>query len=293
MTPNPLAKMRRLATALHDLRTSHGYNHAELGRKSGVSASVISRIENPVNDLRRANLLTVRRLLDALEVPRGSQEWAAIESYTEDASAARWWDAAPYSRMGDGQRLSALIEAGASQVRDYAGLLLPGVVQTAAYARHRILAVTGDDPAADPAPIVAGRLERQRRVATEGATEYSLVLEEQAIRRHPVPAPVMREQLDHLLSLIGKGVSIRVVPVDACLDDGYAPRAPFVYVTYPDPEDPPIVAVDNAVRVALVTDPAEVAGYAQLHLRLRRAALSDEDSAALIREVASSLATTI
>jgi transcriptional regulator with XRE-family HTH domain len=293
-TPNPLARTRRLGNALLRLRTERGYSHAELSRKSGVSASVISRTENPLGDPgRKPGLLSVRRLLDALDVSRGSREWTVIEGYAEDAASSRWWDAAAYTRMGDGQRTYALVEAGASTIREYAGLLLPGLVQTAAYAEHRVLALTGDTPVADPDPIVRGRIERQRQSIGGRLAQYHLVLEEQAIRRRPVPGDVMLEQLRHLLALMdGDEVSVRIVPVDAQLAAGYAPRAPYAHVTYPDMDDPPIVVVDNVTKALLITDPADVTGYAQLHQRLREAALSDADSAAYIREAAAELAAT-
>ncbi|MDG4795991.1 helix-turn-helix transcriptional regulator [Micromonospora sp. WMMD1082] len=291
MTPNPLARRRQLASSLHALRTERGYNHAELSRRSGVSASVISRTESPLGDVhRKPNLLSVRRLLDALEVPRGSTLWTQVEGYAEDAAGAGWWEAPTYAHMGDGQRTYALVEAGASRVWEYAGLLLPGIVQTAEYARHRVLAVTSDGPASNPEAIVAGRLERHRQLIEAGKAEYQLVLEEQAVRRHPVPPAVMLEQLRRLLALMDDAISVRIVPVDARLGDGYAPRAPFAHTSYPDLDDPPIVVVDNVTRALLVTDPDEVSGYARLHQRLRDAALPDADSAAYIRDVAAELA---
>lgn len=295
VTPNPLAKMRRLGAALLALRLDRGYSHAELSRKSGISASVISRTENPFGDPhRRPNLLSIRRILDALDVPRGGDRWTEVESYAEDAAGPRWWDAPPYTRMGDGQRTYALVEAGASTVREYAGMLLPGIVQTADYARHRVLAVTGDGPVSDPEPIVRGRLERQRQTIQAGGAGYQLVLEEQAIRRRPVPDVVMLDQLRHLLALMDDpAVSVRIVPLDAQLVDGYAPRTPYAHVTYPDMQDPPIVVVDNVTKALLVTEPAEVTGYAQLHQRLREAALSDADSAVYVRSAAEELAAAI
>lgn len=287
MTPNSLARRRRLGAALIDLRDKCGYSAAELGRESGVSASVISRLEYPFTDPgRRPNLRYVRMLLDALKVPRGSDLFTAVEGYAEAAAAGGWWDAHPH--MGAGQRTSAVVEAGAKTIDDYAGLLLPGLVQTAAYAAHRARTAGGTETDA----IVAGRLERQRRAL--GSATYRLVLEEQAVRRPAAPPAAMLEQLHHLLEVIEQpGVSIRIVPVDADLGDGIAPRSPYGHITYPDHDDPPIVIVDNATEVSLVTDVAEVEGYAQLHERLRGAALSDADSAALIRQVADSLAARI
>jgi transcriptional regulator with XRE-family HTH domain len=283
-TPNPLARARRLGAALLELR--NGYTHAELSKRSGVSASVISRLENPFSDIGRTpNLRLVRKLLDALEVERGSDRWNELEGYAEDV-AGGWWDEPQYAEMGQGQRDAAILEYGAKEIRQYSGLLLPGLVQTAAYARERVLTASNADA------IVAGRLARQHVI--ESAKAYELVFEVQAVRRYPVPPAVMREQLHHLLNLgRRKNVSIRVARVEGQIGDGATPRGPFAHITYTDPGDPRIVAVDNVTGDMLVTDAAEVAGYAQLHERLCTTALSDADSAAIILEVAERLAAEI
>lgn len=283
-TPNPLARARRLGAALLELR--NGYTHAELSKRSGVSASVISRLENPFSDIGRTpNLRLVRKLLDALEVERGSDRWNELEGYAEDV-AGGWWDEPQYADMGPGQRDAAILEYGAKEIRQYSGLLLPGLVQTAAYARERVLTASNVDA------IVAGRLARQHVI--ESAKTYELVFEVQAVRRYPVPPAVMVEQLHHLLDLGRReNVSVRVARMEGQIDDGATPRGPFAHITYSDPDDPCIVAVDNVSGDMLVTDAAQVAGYAQLHKRLCTTALSDAASAAIITEVAERLAAKI
>jgi transcriptional regulator with XRE-family HTH domain len=285
---NPLAAQRRLGAELLHLRTRRSWSHAELSRRAGVSTSVISRIENPFNDIgRRPTAPAVQMLLDGLDVH--DDQRAAIERLAEHASGRSWWDWPTYARMGAGQEQYAIVEAGAQLVDEYGAMNLPGLVQTAAYARHRVLLDPSADIDADA--IVAGRVGRQR-VLDDSATTYRLVIEEQAIRRPPVPPAIMREQLDHLLALAGRpNVSVRVIPVDAVLTAGPVPAAPFTHATYPDPDDPEIVIVDNVDRALLVTNDDDVKGYAQLHQRLRVAALPDADSAATIEKVAASLAT--
>ena len=281
MTPNPFARRRRLGAALLRLREEHGWSHAQLTAKSGVSASVISRLENPLSvPHQRPNLRLVRKLLSALDVPRDSPERESIEGFADEAAEGGWWESHP--RMGSGQRDAAIVEASADSIDEYAGLLLPGLVQTVEYARHRARL----DETADADAVVAGRVERQRHV--EGV-RYRLVLEEQAIhRRHGIPPDVLRDQLHHLLELMTRPeVSIRILPVRAEIGDGPAPRAPYAYVTYPEPDDPPAVLVDNGMRTDIVADGVE--RYAQLHARLRAAAMSDADAAALVRSVTGSV----
>lgn len=284
---NPFARQRRLGAALQALRLERGLTIKALRQCSGVSDSVISRLENPLAEVgKRPDLLTVRQLLDGLDVPRDSEQFRTIEGYAETAAGRGWWAAAPYLHMGDGQRDYAIIETGASEISEYAGLYVPGLVQTADVARH--WARLADEANADA--VVAGRLERQRQVRD---VPYRLILEEPALyRRHGIPHDVMREQLEHLLELAEQPkVSIRVLPVRAEIADGPPPRAPFAHVSYPEGEDPPTAIVDGGVkRSYLATSVAEVAGYAQLHVRLCDAAASEDGTAALIRSAAKSLA---
>lgn len=283
MIPNPLARQRRLGHALVQLRKSRGQSAAEVARAAGVSPSAISRLEQPLADLsRRPDPALVRQVLLALNVPADDPLYNDLLSMAGIAAAGGWWNDDQYAAMGRGQRDAAITELGAATIDDYAGTLLPGLVHTAEYARHR------SDGAPTVDAIVAGRIERQRQVVD---VPYRLVLEEQAVRRWPAPPSVMLDQLHHLLKLMERpAVSIRILPVDADLGDGLAPRAPYVLITYPDGDDPPIVAVDQVTQIQLVTDPDDVAGYAELHHRLHSAAVSEEETASLIRSAAKKLA---
>jgi transcriptional regulator with XRE-family HTH domain len=286
MTVNPLARQRRLGQVLFDLRESLDLTHAELAGKSHVSASVISRLENPFSDIgRKPNLRFVRKLLVALGVERGSPQWAEVERYAEEAADGGWWDRPQFARIGAGQRDYAIVEQGASRIDEYAGLMIPGLAQTQAYARLRI----GSAPDADA--VLAGRMERQRILDT---ATYRLVLEEQAVRRLAAPPAVMAEQLGHLVKLAERtNVTVQVLRVDADLDLQPPPRVIFAHIDYPEADDPEIVIVDNVAKAHLVTKTSEVAGYARLHQRLRDAALSDADSVAFIQQAAETLAATV
>lgn len=280
MIPNPLARHRRLGAALLQLRESRGYTHAKLAALCGLSTSPISRIENPFADLsRRPDPEIVRQILDALDIPADSDEYQELTQLAAVAAGRGWWTGQAYAQMGKGQRDAAIVELGA-EIREYAGILLPGLVQTADAARHRIVGPNVD-------PIVAGRMERQRRIAD---STYHLVVEPQAVHRWSVPDRIALDQLHHLLKLAERpNFSIRILRQDAQLGEGVTLRGPFSHFSYGD-TDPPIVGIDEVAHVRLITDRQEVEEYAQLHKRLYDAAMSDADTVALIREVADSLA---
>lgn len=301
---NPVARKLRLAHALVTLREQAGDTTTSLAARSKVGVAPINRLENPVESVfdktlrapkvsnlaRRTNTDHVEDLANALGVPRGSDQWKQLEEWAKTGARTYWWNHDAYVRMGSSQKVFAAAEFEATEIFDY-GLLLPGPVQTADYARWRSQPGT-DGPGVDVDAIVAGRLRRQQQIL-EGVTKYELIVEEQAIRRWPVSPDIMLGQLRHLLKLgERRNVSILVLPADGQPANGCgaASRHPHTIYTYSEPDDPRIVLVDTVIADLLTRENDVVAGFVQLHDRLRRAALDDADSAALIREVAERVA---
>ncbi|MDG4792033.1 helix-turn-helix transcriptional regulator [Micromonospora sp. WMMD1102] len=304
MAGNPLSRRIRLARELGRLRAERGYTLAGLAERAGVSKSLVGRLEQPAENLtRKTNLTLARKTVRALDVERGSDLWDVLDACAEDGAEGGWWDRPEYAFMGgpdpmrNRQRAFAMAEYRTELILDYGVALLPGPVQTEAYARYRAQVGT-DGQDVDVDAVVAGRLRRQAEIFGVVSEEerYAVILEEQTVRRWPVPPPVMLDQLHHLLDLAKRrDVSVQVLPVDAQVANGIgaAPRSPYTIYSYADRDDPTIVIVDTVTTDLLITDAAEVDGYVQLHERLRGAALSDADSAALIGEVAAKLAASV
>ncbi|TQS25856.1 helix-turn-helix transcriptional regulator [Microbispora sp. KK1-11] len=93
----------------------------------------------------------------------------------------------------------------ATALRTYQPLVIPGLLQTEAYAR---VLLSGDETA------VAARLDRQRILAREDPRPPILrcVVDEAVLHRPIGEALVMREQLNHLLAMVSPRLSIQVVP---------------------------------------------------------------------------------
>ncbi|NES14550.1 MULTISPECIES: helix-turn-helix transcriptional regulator [Micromonospora] len=280
---SPLARRLRLGRAIRELREASGMTGAVLGREAGLDRTAVSKVENG----ERRPLDTILRILDVL-LPESDDRYRALQRVARDGLAKGWWTEAKYAAMGDRQARTADIEAGARAIREYQNSLLPGLLQTEAYARHRGQVALDDGADFDLSGTVAGRMRRQLQVSGPDGSEYDVVLEPQAIERLPVPPAVMREQLHHLLDLATtrENVSVRILPVDARLGRGYVPRSPFSLYAYPDPEDLTLVAVDTVTTDLLVTEAQEAQRYARLFDQLRDAALSPEASADLIQKAA-------
>lgn len=276
---SPLARAIRFGTAIRQLRERAGLSQGALADQAEISRTALSRIETP-DPGRRADPHHMRAALRVLLVDEDASEYRELERLIWDATAHGWWEGR--RGMGDGQRVVAAIECGAARIRELQLALIPGLAQTPEYARYR--AEAAPMAAVDTGAMVDGRLQRQRQVAAAG-TQYELIITEQALHWLTAPADVMTAQLDHLLTLSEQPhVTIRVLPVKARLAAGWAPTSPYSIYEYPDLGDPVVVLTDVVGQTPVpISDPDATLLYVQLHERLAGAALSDVDSAALIK----------
>lgn len=285
---SPLARRLRLGAEIRAIREAAGMTGTELARKAGVDRTVASKIEAGAE---RRSLDVVLRLLDAL-MPQTDDRYMTLMRVARDGLARGWWEKDPaYAGMGDRQARTADLEAGVYSIRAYQSSMLPGLLQTEAYARYRAEVGVADGAELDIDGTVAGRLRRQELIASDAEVVVDVVLEPQAVLRPPVPPGVMRGQLLHVLDLMAtrSTLRVRVLPVDAPVGPGFVPRSPFSIYTYPDPGDLTLVAVDTVDADRLVTAPADAGRYARLFDQVRDAALAEDASADLIQKAADAI----
>ncbi|WP_422746075.1 Scr1 family TA system antitoxin-like transcriptional regulator [Micromonospora sp. WMMD754] len=124
------------------------------------------------------------------------------------------------------------IEREATALRWYESSVLPGLLQTPAYA----LAVLRSGPLfADADALLEARLGRQAALLDRPRPPLMVfVIDESALRRGD--PEVMHPQLDHLVDLAGRRhVMVHVLPLRAGLHPGQA--GPFIIASTPDGED--------------------------------------------------------
>ncbi|WP_055477871.1 helix-turn-helix domain-containing protein [Sphaerimonospora mesophila] len=276
---SPTVRLRRLSGELTRLRREAGYSREDVARRLGVAGSTVYRIETGHT---RPQGRTMRELLDLYGVDGTERE--ALLDLAREAGRRGWWHA--YGDVLPGPYVG--LEAEAASVRNYEPLLVPGLLQTEAYAR----AVVGAALVKDPAEIerrVAVRMERQRRLAGPGALDLWAVLDEAVLRR-PVGGPaVMAEQLRRLGEVaVQPNVTIQVLPFDAGAYLGMG--NPMAVLTFPDPEDADAVLLENMGGELYLENPEHVRGYVQVFDHLRAAALGPEKSIEKIESVEKEMA---
>ena len=201
-----------------------------------------------------------------------------------DAATSRgWWKT--LGEMGERQRTYAELEAGAASIVEYQPAVVPGLLQTPAYARLRVAAGAVLAPEVDVDADVRARVLRQEVLRRVDPPRYTALLAEAACDLGDVPVAVWREQLRHLVALTGlANVTLRLLPRNAA--GGPHPLTPYSCYAFPDPADPRTVmleALTTDVRLAAAVD---IDRYERMTQALLTAALSPEETVtALARRV--------
>jgi len=244
------------------------------------SLSKVIRIEKgevgiSVNDL--------RALLDLYDV--GEKD--PLIELARAARKAPWWNAYRDKLTSSFLRYVG-IEASASHVSHFQGMIVPGLLQTMDYAREALLGTL-------PGPIsdadVAERLEiRQHRqtdfFSQDLPPELSVVVDEAVVRRVVGSPKIWQAQLSHLLDMADRPrLTVQVVPFARGIHPGHI--GPFILTDFD--ELPSVVYLEGPLNDALSERPEEAEGYRATFDRLRSMALSPDETSDFIRRAASEL----
>jgi transcriptional regulator with XRE-family HTH domain len=272
----------RLAAELVALRQQHKMPSEQLARDAKLPRTTISRLENA---RMRPDPDDVMKILDRLGVM--GDAWTRLMTIAREAGERGWWESSA-GAMGARQALYANLEAGAASIREYQMTLLPGLLQTTAFTQARASVDKADwSTHFDPERAVEARAGRQRMLHRPDGPTYEVVIDELAVRRPAAADDVLHDQLVHISKLAGNPkVWVNVLPVDGRIAGHTVPRSGFSIYTYPDPDDPVVVAVDTVTDDLVLTKPEAVAHYLDLYDRLRDAALTSSDSRRFLMDTA-------
>ena len=249
--PHTSIRSRQVAAQLRALREKAGLSGAEVAKRMDMSPSKISRIETGNSGLQ---IEDVASLLGLYQVPAATRD--ELLDLVRRSEERGWWTRQP----GLPQLWRSLIdfEAKATRVQNYEALVVPGLLQTAEYARAIIQGVEPTISDAELDNLVAARMARQAVLTRSSAPQFFAVIDEGALRR-PVGEPgVMHRQLQHLLGAAEQPhVTLRVVPLAAGAHAGL--RGPFVILEFA--EEPALVFLENHSTVLFLEEEADVAAY--------------------------------
>lgn len=239
-----------LGSQLRQLREKKGVSRSAAGWEIRGSESKISRMELGKVGFKERD---VKDLLTLYGVTDEDQR-AALLSLAREANTPGWWHRfndilpnwfEPY--LG--------LESAANRIRTYEVQFVPGLLQTADYARAVIQLGHGSAPADEIDRRVAIRLERQRILARNDPPRLWAVVDEGALRR-PIGGPhVMRDQMLALIEHTKRSdIRLQVLPFEA---GGHAAAGgPFTLLRFPEQDLPDIVYLEQLTS-ALYLDKRE------------------------------------
>jgi len=285
-TAGPTVPRRQLGRHLRALR-----NQARLTTKLAAQALEWSepklwRIETGQTTLRSLDVEAMCRVYGATaEVTQGLMVLA------RETRTVGWWH--PHDDViPDWLDLYLGLEEAASRLHRHDPELVPGLLQTAAYAREVIMA---DQPGLGEAEVtrrMQARLARQALlVRVTAPLSVEVLLGEVALRRPVGGPPVMAEQLNQLAdAALLPTVTIRVVPLRAGLHRGVL-TGPFAILRFPvngdrQESEPPVVYVPGFTGALYLEKAAEIQRYHEVYTGIVAAALDEPASRAMIRQAA-------
>jgi hypothetical protein len=199
-----------------------------------------------------------------------------------EGKQAGWWQSydLPYSTYVG-------LEAEATAISDFQSSVVPGLLQTADYARagHE-----GAMPRLSSEEIerrIEAKLTRQALLGQDDPPDFSAVLDEAVLHRMVGGPAVMSAQLGRLIEATNRPkVTIQVIPFTLGAHPGV--ESNFNILEMPSPT-PGVVFVEGLVGSIYLERSEELTRYRQIFERLQAIALSPKDTIALIAEIRAQL----
>jgi transcriptional regulator with XRE-family HTH domain len=260
----------QLGAELARLRSLAGLGQRELASQAGLTQSKTSRVENGRAVPSRSEVHAWLNAVHADARARTTIE-ALLESTHTQVVA---WRSAIRSGSGHLQHDVARLEAEAATIHGFACALIPGILQTPAYARAlfaRLVPLDGHDDEV----AVSARIQRQEQLYTPGK-RFSFVITEHALRWTPGAAADQLAQLDRLGTLAQlPNIELAVVPAGA--EPGPALHDYLMFLDRPGQEGP-VVNVELTHADLTIDDPDDIALYRHEWERWHANALRDADA---------------
>ncbi|MFD8691886.1 helix-turn-helix transcriptional regulator [Streptomyces sp. NPDC059651] len=245
---------------LRRLREAHGLKQGQLGEIIFCTGSLVGQIET-------TKKIPTRDFSERVDAALGTGgTFSRLMGLVLRSQLPTWFQ--PYADM----------EARATYISTYQAQLVYGLLQTEEYARA-VLATGMPD---DLEGLLAARMERQRILERERPPLAWAILDEAVLHRPIGGQEVMRAQLLRLLDFAtNRWMRIQVLPFAA--GEHTSLDGSFNLLRFDD--DPDIIYTEDLISGHMTASPDTIREASLRYAHLQAAALSVEDSAALIARV--------
>lgn len=257
-------RKQRIGRAIRKNRLHAGFSQKTVAEELGGGQTTFSAYENGKN-------APSVEILDQLD-----------ELFSTGHALVKLWQSLNQESDGYASWFAGVVEVEREsvEIREYAPLHVPGLLQTEGYARA-ILSYGSAAPE-EVANHLQGRSARQDLLKAESGPTLQFVVEEHVLRRPLGGRAVLEEQLARILEISAlPRVSVQVISMDSeehpGIDGGF--------VLYRHPERGPISYTETRYMSYPTEDTEVYDGYMSVWADLRGAALPAPASAKLIREI--------
>ncbi|MGW4494854.1 helix-turn-helix domain-containing protein [Streptomyces sp. NPDC004376] len=254
-----------IGAELRHARERKGLSQEQLGQLLFVSGSYIGQLEAGTRRMQPEYARLLDQALDTGDFFTRNCVAVAKSKYPEHFAEA------------------ADAETQATAIRQYAPLLLPGLLQTPAYARAVIHAYHPTGPEQELEDLVSARMERAALLHDPTNLLLWVVIDEAALRRSTGGRAVMAEALRHVADIARqRRVIVQVLPFDA---GAHASMEGAIRLM--DFEDaPPLLYFEGVGTGRLEDDPSIVRLHRHTFELLAASALSPANSLVLLDAMA-------
>ncbi|MFF1511964.1 helix-turn-helix domain-containing protein [Streptomyces sp. NPDC058326] len=274
---NPTVRRRRLGQELRKLREAKNMTAEQVAERLLVSQSKISRLENGRRSISQRD---VRDLCGVYEV----EDERMVDSLMQMAKDSRqqgWWHAfgdIPYS-------VYIGLETDAESLRMYESQIIPGLLQTPAYAEAVISGAMPESTPTDIEKRVTVRTRRQERIRDEERPlRLWAVIDEGALHRIVGSRQLMAEQLEHLIEQSHlPHVTVQVIPFEMGAHPGISGQ--YSILEFPDTSDSSVVYIEGVTSDLYLEKAQDVGKYSVMYEHLRAQALNVEQTRDFISEM--------
>ncbi|MGW6409599.1 helix-turn-helix domain-containing protein [Streptomyces vinaceus] len=258
---DPASPRALLGAELRVARERAGMSQAALGEKLFVSGSYVGQMEAGTRRI-------TPELASSIDEILGTGGFFARNSANQGKS-----------KYPDHFVEAAEAEAEALAIREYAPLVIPGLLQREAYAREIFRAYQPTAPEAVIDELTEARLDRAKLLADPSTPLLWCVLDEAVLRRVVGGRTVMADALNHITALIrARRIIAQVIPFGAGAHTSLA--GPLKLMSFE--EAPPLAYVTGLGTGQLLDDPATVTHHTLTYDLLTASALPPKESLALI-----------
>jgi transcriptional regulator with XRE-family HTH domain len=267
----PTARRMVLGGQLRRLREAAGISREDAGYSIRASASKISRLELGRVGFKRRDVTDLLSLYGVSD----QAERDAFVVMAGESNQPGWWH--PFGDVMPAWFADYVgLEESASRLQTYEIYFVPGLLQTARYARA---VFRQGRPESDDEEIerrTSLRLRRQQMFARRGTTRLWAVIDEGVLHRPIGGRAVLREQVEHLLEMTTlPDISLQLVPFG---QGGSAAEGAFTILRFAEPDLPDIVYLEHLGGAMYLDKADEVELYTRVANRLAVDAHSPEET---------------